>query len=145
MNNQRIMKDQNYYHTFSEVADDCPVKTAEIPIQKSDEKSVPFLQYELIANHPYENSQEDILFTVFAIRNHINEQDLAKEREKFFSKGQPCLRSSSLGKRYGWGIHCNELGKVALFARESVEYQKLSKDKSIKHVKAMNSKRKKGI
>lgn len=137
------MKDQNYYNTFIEVADDCPVKTAEIPLQKGNEKSVPVLQYELIANHPYDNSHEDVLFTVYAIRNHINKDDLTKEREKFFSKGQPCLRSSSLGKRYGWGIHCNERGKVALFARESDEYKKLTKDKSIKHIKAMNSKRNK--
>ncbi len=25
--------------------------------------------------------------------------------QTFFSKGQPCLRASDLGKKYGWGIH----------------------------------------
>ena len=143
MNNQHVMKDQNYYNTFIEVADDCPVMFAEIPQLKSDEKSIPVLQYEMIGNHPYLHTQEDVLFDVFAIRNKIAKNSLSKEREKFFSKGQPCLRCSSLGKRYGWGIHCDKEGKVALWARESNEYETLAKDKSIAHIKAMNSKRKK--
>lgn len=135
------MKDQNYYSTFIEVADDSPVSSAEIPKQKGEEKSVPVLQYELIIEHPYRYTQEDVLFEGFALRNKIAKNDLKKEREIFFSKGQPCLRSSSLGKRYGWGIHCNEQGKVALFAMESKEYKKLADDQTIKHLKAMRSKR----
>ena len=65
MNNQHVMKDQNYYNTFIEVADDCPVMFAEIPQLKSDEKSIPVLQYEMIGNHPYLHTQEDVLFDVF--------------------------------------------------------------------------------
>ena len=99
------------------------------------------MQYELIVEHPYQYTQEDVLFKVFAIRNKIAKKDLKNERERFFSKGQPCLRCSPLGKRYGWGIHCNELGKVALFAMESKEYKKLVNDKTIKHIKAMRSRR----
>ena len=135
------MTDQNYYNTFIEVADDCPVKTAEIPPQKGDARSVPLLQYEMIANHPYAYTQEDVLFGVFAVRAGTAKKDLLREREKFFSKGQPCLRSSSLGKRYGWGVHCDERGKVALFAMESKEYKKFAEDRTVKHLKAMRSKR----
>ena len=135
------MTDQNYYNTFIEVADDCPVKTAEIPPQKGDARSVPLLQYEMIANHPYTYTQEDVLFGVFALRAGTAKKDLQREREKFFSKGQPCLRSSSLGKRYGWGVHCDERGKVALFAMESKEYKKFAEDRTVKHLKAMRSKR----
>jgi hypothetical protein len=135
------MKDHNYYATFIEAADDCPAEVAEIPKAKGDAKTVPVLQYEMIANHPYQYTQEDVLFEVFAIRNHIPDEQKQAEREKFFSKGQPCLRTSSLGKRYGWGIHIDGQGKVALYAVESEEYRKWMNDSSIKHVKAMRTSR----
>ncbi|WP_392392021.1 DUF6157 family protein [Paenibacillus senegalensis] len=131
----------NYYSTFIEVAEDCPVTAAEIPVSKKEKKTVPVLQYELIAHHPYVYTQEDVLFEVFARRNNIPEEQRPLEREKFFSKGQPCLRASSLGKRYGWGIHCDSEGKLALYAVESKEYQLLKQDASLKHIKAMRSSR----
>jgi len=135
------MKDMNYYNIFIEVSEDCPAQNAEIPKFKNDNKTIPVLQYEMIAGAPYQYTQEDILFEVFAQRNHIPEDQRQQEREKFFSKGQPCLRTSSLGKRYGWGMHHNEHGKVALFAVESEEYQALKNDTTIKNVKAMRSSR----
>jgi hypothetical protein len=135
------MKDNNYYQTFIEIAEDCPVTVAEVPQSKGGTKSIPVLQYEMIANHPYLYTQEDVLFEVHAIRNEIPEDRKQAEREKFFSKGQPCLRTSSLGKRYGWGIHHNAEGKLALYAVESEDYRRLQNDKTIKHVKAMRSSR----
>jgi len=135
------MKDMNYYGAFIAVAEDCPVTIAQIPIAKGDAKTIPVLQYELIAHNPYKYTQEDVLFEVYAERNNIPEEQRPAAREKFFSKGQPCLRTSSLGKRYGWGIHHDEQGRVALYAVESDEYQKLLSDKNLKHVKAMRSSR----
>lgn len=135
------MKDMNDYNTFISVSEDCPVAVAEIPQAKKGSKTVPVLHYEIMANHPYEYTQMDVLFEVHARRNGIPEADRQGEREKFFSKGQPCLRTSSLGKRYGWGIHHNEQGKVALYAIESDEYQSLINDPSLKQVKAMRSSR----
>ncbi|MFB9327647.1 DUF6157 family protein [Paenibacillus aurantiacus] len=135
------MKDNNYYGTFIEVAEDCPVAAAEIPASKGESKTVPLMQYEMIANHPYRYTQEDVLFEVFADRSEIPEDQRQAAREKFFSKGQPCLRASSLGKRYGWGIHHDAEGKMALYAVESADYQAFLADDAIKKVKAMRSKR----
>jgi hypothetical protein len=135
------MKDMNYYNTFIQVAEDCPASVAIIPKGKGESKTIPVIQYEMISNHPYQYTQEEVLFEVFAERNQISEQERATAREKFFSKGQPCLRTSSLGKRYGWGIHHNAQGKVAIYAVESEEYAKLMNDKGITQVKAMRSKR----
>lgn len=135
------MKDNNYYATFIEVADDCPVKSSEVPQQKGEEKSIPVLQYEMIANNPYKYTQEDVLFEVLAIRNNIPQKDKAYERKSFFSRGQACLRCSALGKRYGWGIHFNEKGTAAIYGVETTAYQKYAKDKKLKHTKAMSSKR----
>ncbi|MCZ1265071.1 DUF6157 family protein [Paenibacillus tundrae] len=135
------MKDMNYYETFIAVAEDCPVKVAEIPKAKNGSKTVPVIQYEMITNHPYQYTQEDVMFEVFAQRNDIPDEQRSIERTKFFSKGQPCLRTSSLGKRYGWGIHHNSQGKVAIYAVESEVYKEFLNDSSLKHVKAMRSSR----
>ena len=131
----------NYIDTFIEVADDCPVQTACIPTPKGGKKTIPVLQYELIAGHPYQYTQEDILFETYAEYNHVPADHWPEERQKFFAREQPCLRSSALGKRYGWGIHSNADGRVALYARESEEYQRLAGDAALKHLKAMRSKR----
>ncbi|MBB3110867.1 hypothetical protein FHS18_002934 [Paenibacillus phyllosphaerae] len=135
------MKDHNYYDTFIGVAEDCPVTNAEIPQAKGDAKPVPVLQYEMIAGHPYRYTQEDVLFEVYAMRNEVAEEQRSAAREAFFAKGQPCLRTSSLGKRYGWGFHHDTEGKVALYAVESEAYGDLSQDASLKQVKAMRSSR----
>jgi hypothetical protein len=131
----------NYYDTFIEVADDCPVSTATIPQSRGAIKTVAVLQYEMIADHPYEFTQDDILFAVFAERQGIRTSDRSAEREKFFARDQPCLRSSSLGKRYGWGIHNDDHGRVALFAVDSGAYRDLMDDDRLKHLKALRSRR----
>jgi len=135
------MKTTNYQNTFIEVAEDSPAKQAEIPPQKQDDKTVANLQFDMIEDSPYKYTSDDVLFHVHVLRNRINEKDLVSEREKFFSKGQACFRASPLTKRYGWGIHNDADGKIALYAMESDEYKRLSQDTSLKHVKAMKSKR----
>lgn len=131
----------NYFNTLIEVAEDCPVKVAEIPPQKNDEKTIALLQYSMIHEQPYVYTSDDVIFTVYSERQAIPKKELAAQREKFFSKGQPCLRSSPLPKRYGWGVHSNEDGKLALVAVESEAYKKLATDKTVKQIKAMRSRR----
>lgn len=96
----------------------------------------------MLHNHPYQYTSDDIFFTVHAIRKEIGESEHAEEREKFFSKGQPCFRASPLTKQYGWGIHSDQDGKVAMYGAESEEYKNLVADTSVKKVKAMRSKKK---
>lgn len=134
------MHSTNYYDTFIEVADDCPVIKAEIPPEKSI-KTAANLQFEMVKGHPYHYTSDEVFFKVFAMKREIGEAQMTTENENFFSKGQPCFRSSPLPKRYGWGVHSNAEGKVALYAMESEEYKKLSKDKTLEHLKAMRSKR----
>lgn len=131
----------NYINTFIEVSDDCPVKIGEVPPKKGDKKTVANSQFELIANNPYRYTSDEVIFLVFAERNNISRSEQAAAREAFFSKGQPCLRSSPLAKRYGWGVHSDAQGRVAIYATDSPEYKKLAKDKTLQHVRAMRSKR----
>ena len=129
----------NYYDSFIEIADDCVATTGEIPPVKADAKSIATIQFELVKKNPYRFTSDDILFQVHAERNDLTKSELTKAREVYFSKGQPCLRTSPLTKRYGWGVHFNKEGKIALFGAETAEYKKFAKDKNLKVIKAMKS------
>jgi len=136
------MKSTNYYNTFIEVADDCPVAKAEVPVLKGDKRTVVAIQYEMIISNPYRYTSDDVIFNVFAEKNGLIEEELAHLREIFFSKGQACLRCSPLVKRYGWGMHNNHEGKVALYALGSDKYDELMNDNKLQHVKGMRSSKK---
>lgn len=131
----------NYENTFIEIAADCPVETGQVPPVKGDKKSIANHQFDMLYDHPYEYTSDDVFFTVFATRKEIDKRDWDEERQRFFSKGQPCFRASPLTKRYGWGVHSDENGKVAIYGAETAEYQKFVADESIQKVKAMQSKR----
>lgn len=135
------MKTTNYHSTFIEVADDCPAQVAEIPPVSPTRKTIANLQYEMITEAPYQLTSDDVVFAVHATRNEISEDDRDASRAAFFSKGQPCLRSSPLAKRYGWGIHYDTEGRIALVAVDAPEYRELAADPELKHLKAMRSRR----
>ncbi|MDR0766998.1 MAG: DUF6157 family protein [Methanosarcinales archaeon] len=121
----------NYKDTFIEVAEDCPAKTAEIPPLK-EPKSAARLEYEMLIGNPYRYTSDDMIY-------EIKGKSKGVSREAFFSKGQPCLRASALTKRYGWGIHSDKDGKIAIYAVESQDYGILASDESIKHIRAMRN------
>lgn len=135
------MHTTNYFNTFIEIAEDCPIKQGDIPPLKGDKKTVANLQFEMLIDNPYKYTSDEVLFGVFAIRKEFQSYEIEEHRKAYFSKGQPCFRSSPLTKRYGWGVHSNEEGKIAIFAADSEEYQAFLADDSIKKVKAMRSKR----
>ncbi|MEO7977833.1 DUF6157 family protein [Flavobacterium sp.] len=132
----------NYENTFIEAAEDCPVNIGEIPQIKGSAKTVANIQFEIISKNPYKFTSDDVLFQVFADKNDLTKSEYAAAREQFFAKGQACLRASPLTKRYGWGVHNDKDGKIALYGIETVEYQKFLRDKNLKIVKAMRTSRK---
>jgi hypothetical protein len=139
--------DLNYYEILIAVADDCPVTHAVAPSEHGGRPSVATLQYELIAGDPYEHTQEDVLFESW-IRWQPSSRtktkpELARLREEFFAKPQPCLRASPLPKKYGWGLLFNKNGRVALCAMESAEYRRIVGGKAVgvKVLKALRSSR----
>jgi hypothetical protein len=134
------MHTTNFKNTFIEVAEDCPVFESEIPKMRTENKSVALLQFEMISQNPYKFTSDEVLFTIHALRNNLSQNQ--SEKEKFFSKGQACFRASPLTKRYGWGIHFDENGKMALYNLDSPEYQKFKSNPDLQHVKAMRNKRK---
>lgn len=134
------MHTTNYTNTFIEIADDCKADVGTIPPEKQA-KTVASMQYELIQANPYQYTSDEVVFAIYAARNGIDASERDDKRAAFFSKGQPCLRSSPLGKLYGWGIHFDDASRVALYACESEDYARFKRDSSLTHLKAMRSSR----
>ena len=137
------MHTTNYYNSFIEVAEDCPAEQAIVPPLRGEKKSIANLQFDMLINHPYEFTSDEIFFKIHALRKEIPPSELTEAQQAFFSKGQPCFRASPLPKRYGWGVHSNAEGKVAIYGIDSAEYQRFMQDGSIEKTRAMRSSRKK--
>lgn len=131
----------NYIDTLIEIAGDSPVLRSVIPIVKNDKKTIAGYQYEKLAKNPLKYTSDELLFEIFAERNDISLSEINEEKQKFFSKGQACLRCSPLAKKNGFGIFHNSESKIKLIPAESDEYQKLLNDDSVKKVKAMRTKK----
>ncbi|MFS0732451.1 DUF6157 family protein [Microbacterium sp. 1P10UB] len=134
------MHTTNYVDTFIAVAPDSPAESATEPAHR-EPPTIAELHYELIAGHPYRYTSDDVVFETHARRAGIPEEEREAARAAFFSKGQPCLRSSPLGKRLGWGTHHDAEGRVALVAVESDDYARLAADASLTQTRAMRSSR----
>jgi len=119
----------NYADAFIEVAEDCPVRAAEAPPPK-EPKSAARLAYEMLIGSPYRYTSDDVLYAA-------NGEPKGVSREAFFSKGQPCFRASALAKRYGWGVHSDREGRIALYAVESEDYRRLASQQGVRHLRAM--------
>jgi hypothetical protein len=131
----------NYRSTLIEVAEDCPATEARVPQAKGGKKTKPVIEYEMIAGRPYEYTGEDVAFETYAVLHDIPRNDWPGRRQEFLRKSHPRLRVSALAKHYGWGIHVDADGRVALIAVESPEYRKLQDDPHTTKVKAFRSKR----
>lgn len=129
----------NYFNTFIEIADDCGLSVCQIPSSKGENKSLAGLQYDMLNNNPYKYSSDDIFFMIYAKRNNIPDEKHEKAREQFFSKGQPCFRASPLTKKFGFGIHSDGKGKVAMYGCETEQYKDFIIDPSVRKIKAMRS------
>ena len=134
------MHSTNYTAAFIEVVDDCKADVGLAPPEKQ-EKTIARIHFEIINEHPYRYTSDEVVFATYAAKNRIEAAELESKKAEFFSKGQPCLRSSPLGKTYGWGIHYDSESKMAIYAKESAEYARLQNDPTLKHVKAIKSAR----
>jgi hypothetical protein len=137
----------SYTNTFIEAADDCPEVTGIVPPVRGDKPSVAVLEYELLGKHPYKYTRDELLFVVHVTRLGLTPADL-KQRGKqihaeLFAKEHPCMRASPLPKRYGWGVHHDEQGRIAIVSRNSPEYAALitGKGKAGTVLKAMRNAR----
>lgn len=118
----------NYYDTFITVAPDCPAEAGTIPPDKKAGKTKPGIEYELASSEPYGYTMEELMYEVHVRHKGITQEQLSADgtriRDEFYATPKACLRASMLPKKYGWGIHFNVEGKLALVPVESPEYRK---------------------
>ncbi len=120
----------NYFDAFIAVAPDSEAVRGTVP-KETASPSVALRTFRMIHEHPYHYTSDDVIFTVHADRNAIPPAQRATAREAFFAKGQPCLRASDLGKKYGWGIHSDAQGRVALYGIETDAYEEFASGKRL--------------
>ncbi|WP_422928668.1 DUF6157 family protein [Singulisphaera sp. PoT] len=140
------MKDMGYKDAFIQVATDCTATTGVVPPSRGGRKSVPVYQYELLAASPYQLTHADLLYEVHVRHKEIAEAELEERgdeiRAELLEKPHPCLRASALGKTYGWGVHYDEEGRIALYAVDSDEYRRFSRPGEVATlVRAMRTRR----
>ena len=139
------MHTTNCFNTFIQVAEDCPARTGEEPLLRAGKPTVACLQYGMIAKAPYKHTSDDVIFATSAAGRALDAKATKTEkhaaRKAFFSRGQACMRASSLGKRFGWGVHADSEGRIAIYAVDSKRYQALVRDPVLTQVRAMRSKR----
>ena len=137
----------SYTDTFIEAADDCLEATGVAPPVRGDIPSVPVLEYELLSKNPYRHTRDELLLIVHVTRLGLSPAELkqrgAQIKADLFSKPHPCMRASQLPKRYGWGVHHDHSGRIAIYGRESKDYAALvsGKKKAKTVLKAMRNKR----
>jgi len=97
------------------VAEDSPAVESIVPHAKSP-KTVDRIVFEILNEYPYQYSEIELFIEV-----HINKRkrpDLKIDTYK--------IKRSPLLQKYGWGIHRNTAGKLALVPVNSEEYIHLS-------------------
>lgn len=132
----------SYKNTFIKISEDSEVTTAITPLPRNNKPTIASIEYDLISNNPYKYTQEDVQFQTYLIKNQIISDQLNELREDFFKKTKACFRASPLVKKYGWGIHYNDEGKLAIFAANSEAYNQFLDSDQCTLVKGMRSKRK---
>ena len=138
----------NCSDTFIRVAEDCPARSGEEPPPRAGRPTAASLQYAMIVKAPYKYTSDDVIFATSAPGRELDAKaskaskaERSAARTEFFSRGQACMRASSLGKRYGWGVHADSEGRIAIYAVDSARYQALARDPELAQVRAMRSQR----
>jgi hypothetical protein len=135
------MHTTNYRNTFIAVSDDCPATTGQAPSASENKPTIASLQFEFLRGKPYEHTSDDVLFYCALTRQALTGEMARLTRQAFFSKAQACLRCSPLVKKFGWGIHHDAAGKIALYGVDTPEYAAFLRTEGVKAVKGMRSKK----
>lgn len=137
----------SYTNTFIQVSLDCPATSSIVPVSKRDKKTAHEIQYELLSQNPYKFNHEDLIYEVHIRHKAISEEELINHateiRDQLFQKSHPCLRASMLPKKFGWGVHYDQDGRIAIYGMESNEYRQfVTEDRNVKLLFAMRNSRK---
>jgi len=130
-----------YRNTFIRIAADCPETTGIEPPCRGGKKPVHLIQLELLLGQPHHFTHESLVVESELLREPPTSESRAEVTGRIRAKPLPCLRCSPLAKRYGWGFHFDDEGKIAVHPAGSKAYEKLAGDSNLDQVLAMRSKK----
>lgn len=113
-----------------QVSEDTEAVRGEEPPEDGTHKTVVRIQYEVLAENPYEFTEQGFYHEVHVVRRRRTDLKI----------GAYSIKRMPLLKKYGWGIHRDIEGKLALVACESDRYRELLSDPSVRKTKAYRSK-----
>jgi hypothetical protein len=127
-----------YANAFITLAPDCPLAVDTVPRQAM---SIAGLEHALLIDNPYHYTCFDLILNMQRHQKNVSDDELEAFRSFLVAKSQPCMRISMLAKRWGWGVHYNELGLIALYGAESQKYRNLSMRSDLRVMAARPSRR----
>jgi hypothetical protein len=116
-----------------QVAEDCPVSQGTIPATKREVETIAMIQYDELTKYPYQYNEQEFHEQVNLVRRGKKSGEV--------NLGRYDIRRNALSKKYGWGIHINEEGKLALVGCETYKYKQLEQDILVDKVKSYRIKK----
>lgn len=134
----------NYTNTFITIAADSDAASGRVPPERTRPSAAQRV-HAWVTAAPYRFTSDDLLFRLHADKHGIPESERATARAAFFDTPRPCMRANALPKSYGWGVHHDAEGRVALVAAGTDAYERLASgagpDGPVTVVAAMRSRR----
>lgn len=112
---RRLLASRPYQEELIEIAEDCPADHAVEPPNDRPSKTRARIAYEILSEHPYQYTEIEFFHELDVVRRN-------KPNAKIESYQ---IKRSPLAQTYGWGIHRNQQGELALVAMESNRYREL--------------------
>lgn len=128
-----------YQNTFVQLAQDCPETRAIEPPLRGKAVPVHYLQLEILREAPYRYTHEELVVESELRRHSESKETRAEILKRVRAKPLPCLRCSALAKRYGWGFHFDEKGRVAVVPAGTPEYRTFENRGDLQQVYAMRT------
>lgn len=101
-----------------------------VPRSERDPTPARVVLYDLVSRNPYKFTPEDLTFELHVRKPGPGRAEVHRRRAELWAglsaRSHPCLRACVPAKRFGWGLHVNADGKVALYGRESAEYHQFT-------------------
>jgi len=119
---------KDYRNVLIQVAEDCPVNKG---VKPEPENGIAYVGYDELSRNPYKYTELEFYKQVHHIRR--NKPELKIETYD--------IRRNALCKKYGWGVHINESGALALVGCETDKYKELLKNVMVDKVDAFRNRR----
>ena len=116
------------------VSEDCPVKKGTPPVSRKAD-AIAIIYYEELITNPYKYTYDELKHQVHIVRRGKKNGELKLENY--------LIRRNQLVRDWGWGIHIDRNGKLALVGSETSKYKQLVNDPTVEKKRAYRINKKK--